>query len=310
MSGFSGMINRQLMLLVLMAIGFIIAKYGFIDGRVRRFLSDLIAKLLLPCSVLAVLMSESVGPQHMKGFLFTIVLGFVIETFSYFFSKAAVVKNAPEKKNVLRYAIISPNAAFIGIPIIDGFYGAEGLLYLAALLIPVNIFMFFFGLRLFLPKKGPRPPLWSQLLHPCVVAALVGFVFMVTDLHVPVFLGEAIASIGSCTTAISMVLIGAVLATVSPKTIFEGSSFYFCALRLMVIPLCVLGFLLLVGAPAIITGVAVVMSGMPAAIATVVLATSYDDNAGYASKIIFLSTVLSMVTLPVLAFLVHVVLPA
>ncbi|MDL2253738.1 AEC family transporter [Ruminococcaceae bacterium OttesenSCG-928-I18] len=309
MVGVAGMLNRQLMLLLLLSIGFVLSKKGFMEEKSRHFLSDLIAKIFLPSSILAVLMSESAGPQYMKGFLVAVGAGFVIEGFSYIFSIVAVKKNKLEERAVLRYAIFSPNASFIGIPIIDGYFGQEGLLYLAALLIPVNIFMFLIGLRLFLPKDGPRSGILGQILHPCVVSVLIGLVCMITGFRPPHFVMETITSLGQCTTALSMILIGGILATVKFKTIFTGSVFYFSALRLVVLPLLALGFMLLIRAPAIVTGVTVVMTGMPAAVATAVLATSNGGNAPYASKLISLSTVLSMLTLPLLAMFVDFILP-
>lgn len=306
---FSGMVNRQLMLLVLISIGFLFGRLGYLELKSRRFLSELVMKVLMPCSLLTVLMVENVPAEKLQGFGIALAAGFVMETVFFLLSKPLVLKNRPEEQVPLRYALTSPNAAFMGIPIIGGLFGADGLLYLAALLVPVNFFMYFIALRLFLQKEGPRPVLYKQLLHPALIAVALGFVMMLTGLRPPGFLTESITALGACTTPVSMLLIGGILSSVDLKTIVSPSAFYFCGLRLAALPLLALGVLVLAGAPPLVTGVVVLTAGMPAAVSTAALATTHGGNAAYASKLVFLSTLLSLFSLPLLALLLGWALP-
>ncbi len=306
---FAGMLNRQLMLLVLISLGFLFGRLGLLERKSRRFVSELVMKVLMPCSLLTVLMVENVPPEKLQGFGIALAGGFVMETVFFLLSKPLVLKARPGQHVVLRYALTSPNAAFMGIPIIGGLFGADGLLYLAALLVPVNFFMYFVALRLFLPKEGPRPKLWKQLLHPALIAVLIGFVFMLSGLRPPVFLAESISALGACTTPVSMILIGGILASVNLKTLFSPSAFYFCGLRLVALPLLALGAVLLLGLPPLVAGVLVLTAGMPAAVSTAALATTHGGNDTYASGLVFLSTVFSLFSLPLLALLLGAALP-
>ncbi len=305
----SNLVNRQLMLFVLIAIGFLFGKLGYLEEKARRFLSELVVKLLMPCNLLTVLMVEAISDTQLRNFLLAMAAGFLFEGLYFLLSKPLARPCLQEEKTPFRYAVTSPNAAFMGIPIITGIYGSEGMLYLAALLIPVNVFMYFFGLRLYLPKEGPRPSLVTQLLHPAMIAVVIGFTMLATGLRPPLFLRETIVSLGACTTPISMVLIGGILATVELKTIFSRSNFYYCGLRLLILPLITLVAVVLLRLPPMVAGVLVLIMGMPAAVSTAALATTYNNNAAFASKMIFLSTVLSLLTLPVLAVLLQVVVP-
>ncbi len=136
------------------------------------------------------------------------------------------------------------------------------------------------------------------MTHPCIIAVFIGFFLMLTQIKLPGFMLKTLSGIGSSNTAISMIVIGSILAEIHVKEILDKDLFYYSAIRLIAIPAFVLVILKLFGVDSLVTGVIVLLSAMPAGSTTVMLADKYGGNSRFASSCVFLSTVLSLITIP------------
>jgi predicted permease len=184
----------------------------------------------------------------------------------------------------------------------SGVFGGEGMLYASIALIPLRIFMWSSGLSLF-TKTDAKTTVKTLVTHPCIIAVAVGFAVLFGPYRMPGFLSSAINSVGNCTTAVSMILIGSILSEIDIKTVFEKSIFYFSFIRLILIPLSVFFILKLMRLDPLLIGVSVLLAAMSAGSTTAILAAKYDADAEYASKNIFVSTVFSLITIPALTLL-------
>ena len=117
----------------------------------------------------------------------------------------------------------------------------------------------------------------------------------------PAFLNDTIDSLGNCCTALSMVVIGAILSDVDPRTVLEPAVLYYVVIRLIAIPAFLFGVLWLLKVDTLVTGIIVILSAMPAGSTTAMLAQKYDQDPEFASKMVFLSTLASLITLPLWA---------
>ena len=113
------------------------------------------------------------------------------------------------------------------------------------------------------------------------------------------FLDAALKDLSNCNTAMSMLVIGTILADVKPKEMLDKSVFLFSGLRLILIPLLTYIGCLLCHVEGLATGVSVLLAAMPAASTTAILAAKYDGDAVYASKCVVTTTVLSLLTTPI-----------
>lgn len=304
MSNFSNILNTQLMLLLLIAVGVVAGKVGLLKGEVGQVLSNLVISIFLPCNIVSSFMVDNYDPSLIHNFLLAVLIGFVVETILFFLSGVLFRRVKDDRNPILRYATVSPNSGFVGIPVINGFYGSTGVLYLSAFLIPLYFFMWGFGLS-FLTKMNAKEIAKKLATSPALIAIVIGVVLLLTGFRPPAFLGSTISALASCTTPVSLIVTGGVLAGISPRSIVNKIAIYYSSLRLLIIPLAVLGALVLLGVPALVTAVVVIALAMPTAAATVMLATVYDANASYASELLFFSTVVSMVTIPLMGLLVN-----
>ena len=141
------------------------------------------------------------------------------------------------------------------------------------------------------------------LTHPCIVSVGIGLVLMLAQVSLPVWLLNPLDMVSSCNTALSLLVIGAVLGELDGKRLFNKEALGFCFVRLLLIPLIALAGCLALKTELLVTQVTVVLAAMPAALTTAMLASQYGKDEGFAVSMVFLSTVASMFTVPLLCLL-------
>ena len=298
MSTFQTMLNMQLSLFAIMLLGFFCRKKGMIDNKTRTALSDILINIILPCNIAMSFDMDVTGDLlRSAGIVFIAYMG--VQTFTWLLSRVAYTRVPEDKQMVLRHGTITSNAGFLGNPIAQGVFGNEGLLYASIAMIPVRIFLWSAGLSLY-TKTDSKSVVKNLLTHPCVIAVFVGFGIMFAPFELPAFMVRTLNSVGGCTTAISMMVIGAILADIDLGHIEWGLLGYYCLLRLIVIPAVSFVILSMLGLQPMVTGVCTLLAGMPAASLTAVLAAKYGQNYGFASQVVFVSTLLSMITIPLM----------
>ena len=228
-----------------------------------------------------------------------VIISAIIQTVSIIASKFLFQKYEKTDANVLSYGMIVSNSAFIGIPIIQSIYGSDAVMFTSVFQIPIIVTMWTIGLALFKPIDH-RHALKSVIKNPSVVAVMIGFIIMLTGIKFPLFITKTISSIASCTTAISMFVVGSILAEIEWNNLFEKKVLFYCAIRLIIYPFLVFIALTFLNVPTLIKAIAVIMTGMPAGSTTAILAEQYGCDAKFAAKLILVSTVLSVITIPIL----------
>lgn len=126
---------------------------------------------------------------------------------------------------------------------------------------------------------------------------------MLTQLQLPGFLDSSIQTISNCNTALSMMVIGMILADVDLKHLADKKVIYYTIIRLVLIPLLVYLPCKLFGLDSLVTGVCVLLAAMPAGATTSILAAKYNGDAAFATKCVIFSTLTSLLTTPVWSFL-------
>ena len=292
------MFDTQLFLLGLIAVGFLAAKTRMVDEHSRSSLTDLVLNIFLPCNILLSFFgSDSSGLQSM-GIMAVISIGTI--AISYILYRVLYFKTGPEQKKILLYAMLIPNANFLGSPLIENIYGIASLSYVAAYLMPLRIAILTVGLVVFTGGKGN---LKLIIFHPCMIATYLGVAVMFSGFYPPVLAYRLISALGSSTTPVSMIVVGCILGQIKSKKFFTPLVVYFSAIRLLFIPFLIMGILFLFRTEPLITGISVILCGTPAGVTTTILADKYGADKNLASKIVFASTLLSMVTIPLLMWL-------
>lgn len=296
------MLTLQLQLFVYVLAGFLLARLGTISPQGRKSLSDLLINFILPCNIICSFQIEMTA-QVLASCGLILIVASAVQLFYLLVSRVIYRGAPPERLACLRYATVCSNAGFLGLPIIGGVFGAMGTLLTSVGLIPQRVVMWSAGLSLFTKTDG-KSVLRKLATHPCIVAVYIGFVLMLLgNPELPVFLQRALSSASGCVTCMSMLVIGSILAGAEHIDVKDGMMWWYTLARLVLIPLAVYAVLSLLGVDSTVRGVMVLMSGMPAGSTTAILAARYDGDAAYASCLVFVSTLLSLVTLPLLCLI-------
>ena len=286
-----------------MLTGFVTAKAGIIDDHTRSSMSDLILCVFFPCTILMSFLDTSLSQLSSLGVIF--LISALTQVICFMLSRYVLYRRVePEQKKVLSYATIISNASFLGNPIIESIYGLGALVYSAVYLVPLRISLWTLGIAFF---SGGKISLKKIVLHPCIIATFLGILSMLTDFTPPPLVSRLAISLGNCTTPVSMMVVGSVLGLVKPKQVFTTLTLYYAFVRLILVPVLIFGLLKIFRPAQIVSGVSIILTATPAPVTVSILANKYGSDRELASKIVFVSTLLSIATIPVfvrlLAFL-------
>ncbi len=301
---FFDLVTLQLMMFILMLVGAFLRRKEIIKESDKILLTNLLINVILPCNIIASF-SKELSIEVVQGGIIILVISILIEVFSIGLSYLIYNKVPSEKKKVLQYGTICSNAGFIGNPVVEGVYGLEGVLYASIYLIPQRIVMWSFGIAFFTESPDIKSLIKKVLLHPCIIAVEIGCIIMVTGITIPSVLGKSIMSLSDCTTGISMILIGAILAEANILTRISKTLLSFTFVRLILIPAVVLGVCLMFDIPQMIVGISVLLAAMPAGSTTAILASKYNGDTKFATQCVVFTTILSMVFVPIWCLIIN-----
>ncbi len=252
-----------------------------------------------------------------------------------------VFKKAPEGRDrMLKFATIFSNAAFMGIPLIQSIFTTrpEMAIYASIYNVSFNLFLWTLGVILCTDGREAAPdasedcgeevaiPLLHEkhtvsfkkvLFHPVTLASVVGVICLVAGVKNSLLrevgmgiIPDAMNMLRSLVAPLSMVVIGLRLADISFKNFFDDVYMYvFLLLRHLLLPLSVLGIMklaILIGIPLSADTVTVItiLAATPAASSATMFAEKYDCDAAYTSRLVAVSTILCILTMPLVLLLV------
>lgn len=298
MESFSKMVDVQTVLFIYMAVGFYCRKKGIFNDVARDKLTDFVVFITLPCMIFESFNMEF-SLDALKQGAVALIIAVGMACVALLLGKVLYNRFPYEEKSILQYGTLVSNSGFAGLPVVSGAYGDEGLFLGSLFIIPTRILMWSAGISLF-TKADAKQAVKKVMLNPGIIAVEVGLIRMLLQIPLPHFVDSAVDNLGACTSPLAMALVGAILADVPLKTVFDPKSFYLVAVRQFLLPGICLVALRLLGMDPLTIGVSVVITGMPIGSTTAILAQKYGADAKFASKCVFISTLTSLVTVPIL----------
>lgn len=302
---FMSILGQMVELFLVILVGYAANKLHVMDQAFNKRLTNLVLTIPTPCLILSsVLSSEQVFSLQQIGYS----LGIAI--LGYLFSAVAalavtwLMRTPREKVGVMRFMFIFGNVGFIGLPVIKTIFGPDAVFYAAIFNLPFNLLVYTVGAFMIAGKGGNMKLTWRDFCSPCVLASVLSLVIALAHLHLPTLVVDTVDLIGQITTPAALLIIGSNLANLPLKGIFGDPRIWIMsAVRLLGIPLLLWLMLRWWVPDPLILGVAVVIQGMPVATNCTMLALQYDGNAASAGQGTFISTLLSIVTIPILTLL-------
>lgn len=306
------MVRMQIQILVFLIIGWIFGKKGWISRSSANQVNFLVMNLILPCSIFHAFCTP-LTPEILHSAFSILVLACILQGIFWLISKFLwkKVEDRSERIN-LEYGTVSNNAGTLGIVIGQAAFGSEGVLYTSVYAIPLRIIMWSYGLTLYSRSKSLKGValLKKVITNPCMIAIEAGVLVMIGSNYgfaMPGLLDSIISSLAACNTPLIMIVIGVILSDLPIHSLMSKKNVWYCLIRLGLLPLLCLAGLPNFGIGGMPLKICVLETAMPAPVTMVMLSQRYRQNESFASQLVFLTTLLSMITLPLWTVLLNLI---
>jgi len=304
---FQVLLNQIATLFIIIFTGYILNKTNIITDEINRGLTELLMDLILPAMIISSMMMEineniisDIKTFTLINAIFYLIMIGLSKLITYYFPILT------DKKTVFKFLLLFANVGYMGIPIINSIYPENGIVFVIINVFIFNLLMWTYGVHMFIKDKGKEKLPWKKIFNNNGVIAIgIGFFLFFTGIKLPLAISGALKSLGDMTVPLSMLIIGASLAEVKLKEIFKDKTLLLLSgLRLLIIPFLAFLFFTQVEFKTTIENISILLLAMPAAANGVVFAEKYEGNYRFAAEGIFLTTLLSLITLPFFLFLI------
>ena len=298
-----GIIFEQMVVLVsLMATGFAIRRLKIIDDVANTYLTRLLLGVTLPALLIASALDGGMDMSRgeIPHFFLIITLSFLIMGALSMIAPLAL-KTKRDERGVFVAMGLFGNASFMGIPLVAAFL-PTGMLHAILYNIVFTPPLFSLGMKLIGGKEAKVSA--KLFFSPAMVGGLLALLLFLLDIRLPSVLHRSLGLLGGVTTPVAMILLGSVLGEMNLREMLRGWRVYaITAVRLLIAPLGVFFALSPFSIDPMLLQVIVLMSAAPMAVSLAMFTIHYDVHQQIVGKGIFLSTLFSVVTIPLLLFL-------
>ena len=294
-------VTKVAVMLIMIAVGYFITKKGMLTERGASEITSLLIKIVTPCLIVNSFIASH-DDLELTELLLSVGVSALSIVISMAFSLITFRKELLERKKVLRFAVIFSNAGFMGIPLVQGIVGDKGVIYGSFFIVVFNIFCWTYGYSMM--SGGGKMNLKTVLLNPGIVGLVFGLPIYFLKLNLPAVIAEPVGFLSNLNTPLAMLVIGSYIAKVDLRSFVSDLSVYKMAfLRLVAAPAVYLGLLMLIRPEPDLFVSSVIQASAPVAANTVLFAVQYKCDSELASKTVAVSTVLSILTIPVFTIL-------
>lgn len=294
----SVVIESILALFIMILVGVYARRRQIITDEVNNGLVNILIHIALPFMIISSFFNgydNTIKANLFKTTLLSLAAYGLMASVSYLLLKP--VKR--DKNTILHFANVFVNTGYVGFPILNSVYGAEGVMYGSIFNIFFVVLLWTYGIVLFkggLKAKEFKQELKQALLNPSILAVFAGIMIMSFNIQLPSVFISASRSIGQLTGPLSMMIIGGILSKVNIKTyVTDWTVYYGITVKLIIIPVIIYLAALAIG-PSIPVNSVVIMTAMPASAMTSILAENFNKEKEFAAFIVSATTLLSLVT--------------
>lgn len=298
--------NQLFTMILLMLVGAILNKKKCLAANDAKELSVILVKVAVPANMI-ILLQRPYSHEIFVGFLKvcagTLGVCFIITILFFIIGKW--MKMTFSSTTLFACCGAYSNIIFMGQPLINALYGEKGLIFCVAVMFVSTLYLFTVCsilLSLGTDKmKDSAKVLKDSFLNLVFISGAIGFICFAKSILLPKIIRDALQFSANTTVCLSMIYIGFLLAEANLKEVMKDKQVYlFCFLSLIITPIIakIFGGLFLNGMP---LAVLVILMGTPAGALLPSFVESYGKSAKIASQYVFMSTLLSLITLPLVA---------
>lgn len=318
--------------LFIILLGYFLRKREIFSSDVGKTLSKVVLTVAIPALAFSSFMQD-LSEEVLNQGINILILGILVHVFLIFISKVFFFNYTSDKEDTLRVLSIFGSTTFFGIPIVGAIFGVEGILYASIFNIGYRIFLYSYAYLKMSGLKMMRKNIREMILNPIVLATFIGLfiwlfqesmpqvvqtgaepvAFLRIDQTLP-WLFRPMTFLSSLASPLAWLAIGITLGD-SPfgKTLNNQTAWYYSFIKVVVFPFVVLVLILLLNwmniLPINTVGLStiIIMMATPAATVAVAYAINFEKEAVLASKASLLSTLFSIVLIPIWIIILNLI---
>lgn len=300
------LVETMLVLFAIIMLGYLLNKLGILRAESNSVLSELIVKVTAPILVISSVCNTGEiadKGQIIKIFFIGIIFYILLIAFSQAIRKIFKLNN--NGWNIYLLMLIFTNTAFVGYPVLKALYGDYAIFASSILHMPFNVLIYSYGVYMIKSNKSLKSEFKiKEVLNIGIIAAVTALVIFLFEIKVPNILQEILNMVGGVTTPLSMILIGSSLALIPIKCVFSDIRVYILSLiKLIIMPITTYFIAIFFTKDSFIIAQLTIATALPAGSMIVMLTTQYKGEVKSASTGVFITTVLSVITIPLMVYL-------
>ena len=300
--------QQVVVLFLLIGTGVLAVKTGVLRPEHKQALSNLLVYIVVPAMIV-----NSYRMEFSAEILRNLLAAFGMSTLAILAGTVITLLLTARKKDsrtpIFQFACIFSNAAYMGFPLISALFGSEGLLYASAFVTVFNILLWTMGYGFVSGSSSPKEVVRSLVRTPVLYAVIAGLAVYLLQIPIPNLIAQPLELLAGMNTPLSMMITGMLIAAGSVKSIVTDVHIWkLAAVRMVLIPAVCLALFSLLGFHGTAAQVVVLLECCPAAAITSVFAVQFGHDESFAAGSVVLTTLLSIVVLPLCALVITMVM--
>ena len=232
-------LQQMVIFVLLMAVGALARRYEILTPANQPQITKLVVNIAYPAIILSGVTGK--GPRiegAEMAYAFGVILAMLVLLMACAWILPRILRYPKKHYGIVNVMVIFTNIGFMGVPMIDGIYGKDALIYMTVLLIPFNILFFSYVIQTIKGSSDKKEPFrWQSLAKTGMGACLLAIVLYLSGIELPYILAQSITMLGSMTAPLAMMLLGSFLADTEWKGMINGRIIAFTIIKMVVIPI-------------------------------------------------------------------------
>ena len=269
-------------------------------------LSTIVIDITCPALILSSVMGDTLPDRTL--ILPLVGIGFLtyILLLIFGFAVPKLISKSHDEQGMIGFALMFANVGFIGYPIVSSIFGPQAVFYAALLNIPNTFFIFTAGVMLVKGQYSIHQLSAKVLFSPAMIAAFVAAFIVAFGIHTPEMFSRPVTMVGNITVPVALMVIGSSMARLPLRDIIGSKKVYVSSfVRLIIVPLSIYLLFKVCGVNSMVNNINTVVIAMPVASYGTMFCLKYGRNASLMTEMTFITTVGSIITIPLLALIIH-----
>ena len=304
-------LQQVAIMFIMIVLGFLLVKIKLVDPGSKKSLSNILVYLVVPCMIINSF-CISYDETILQNLLWTFLVAFILLVVGIVVSYLLTIKYKTNDKPMLTFGLMFSNAAYMGFPLIQALFKETGTIYCAAFLTVFNILLWTIGYMTVSKTFNLKSTLISILKTPIIYSIIIGLLLFVLKVELPTVIKTPIQLIGNMNTPLSMIVTGMIIGSSNILNVLKNKYVWInVGFRLILIPFICLGVTYLLSLAPIdheVLKICFTLMATPTVTITTIFAIKFGYNEDIGAGIVIISTVLSIITLPLFTLLVNTIL--